>query len=253
MGASNAMQVYTHWTHLGHREARLLTYLALVSLDDGRPPVYFGGWAAAAQALGLDPEGNPRSAQENVRKSFKVLTSRGAVVPSGVAHSGRRAEYALTLDPARSVLPSGSAMGAHGRAVTLWTPVERGTGHPVDKSRRIWESPTETVGQCPTELVGLKPHRTGGESPTELVGPRKNEEPHQEHGEENIALDVSTGPVHSLDRRKQFEAAAQFLAQRPDHGEDVLSILPRYGFEVSEHDRVLAAARLAGWTGEGAA
>ena len=66
MGATNVAHVYTHWTHLGHRERSLLAYLALVSLDTGRPPVYFGGWADAARAIGLDPEGNPASARRNV-------------------------------------------------------------------------------------------------------------------------------------------------------------------------------------------
>ena len=55
MGAQNVARVFVHWPHLGHREARLLLYMANVSLDADRPPVYFGGWEAAARALGLDP------------------------------------------------------------------------------------------------------------------------------------------------------------------------------------------------------
>ncbi|MGJ5610474.1 hypothetical protein, partial [Micrococcus luteus] len=100
MGATNVAQVFAHWTHLGHREARLLAFLALVSLDAGNPPVYFGGWADAARAIGLDPEGNPGSARKNVRQAFQRLATAGALVSSGKAHTGRRAEYALTLDPA---------------------------------------------------------------------------------------------------------------------------------------------------------
>lgn len=197
MGATNVAQVYTHWTHLGHREARLLAYLALVSRDDGRPPVYFGGWADAARAIGLDPEGNPASARKNVRQAFRRLAQTGALVSSGTAHAGRRAEYALTLDPARSVVATGTARGPHGREVTTWTTVDRTTGRPVDKDRRIWERETGTVPRWETESVSQMGDRNGAQRETGTVSPRTHEEPLQEYREENIALDVSTylGPV----------------------------------------------------------
>lgn len=137
MGYANAMTVFTSWGHLGHRERSLLAYLALVSMDDGRPPVYFGGWEAAARAIGLDPEGNPESARKNVRQAFQRLALAGALVSSGKAHTGRRAEYALTLDPARSAVATGAARDGNGRLVTTWAAVDRATREPVDNQARI--------------------------------------------------------------------------------------------------------------------
>lgn len=246
MGATNVVQVFTHWTHLGHREARLLAYLALVSLDDGRPPVYFGGWADAARAIGLDPEGHPRSAQENLRKTLRRLADAGALVPSGKAHAGRRAEYALTLDPSRTVAATGTARGPRGHSVTTWTVLDRATGKRVNPGRRLWESPSEMVAQSPTGAEGHKPHRIGGKSPTGSEGPRNYEDPHQEHREENIALEVSTGQC--LDR---LERSASILGTLPDGGRTALAAVDASHGPLPELDRVILAAELA--TAEGVA
>ena len=243
MGATNVAQVYTHWTHLGHREARLLAYLALVSLDAGRPPVYFGGWADAARAIGLDPEGNPASARKNVRQAFQRLAQTGALVSSGKAHSGRRAEYALTLDPARSVVATGTARGPHGREVTTWTEVERDTGRPVDKDRRIWERETGTVPRWETESVSQMGDQNGAQRETESVSPRRYKDPHQEHGEEDIAFKVSTG----ASREQMHRSAAAFLAALPDQGRSALAGMRERASYLSEPDVVMTAARLAGW------
>lgn len=171
MGAHNVSQVFTHWTsRLTAREALALSYMALVSLDSDSPAVYFGGWEALALAIGCDPASNPTSAAEQVRRVTSKLASAGAVVSSGRARAGVRAEYALALDPLRTWRPiPGTGRG------TAWEPVTR-------------DSPTEKVG-----LGEKKPHRkgapaihrkgapqppsNGGASPTEKGPPMSTEEP----------------------------------------------------------------------------
>lgn len=244
MGYANAMTVFTSWGHLGHRESRLLAYLALVSRDDGRPPVYFGGWEAAARAIGLDPEGNPGSARRNVLKAMSSLTAAGALVPSGAAHTGRRAEYALTLDPARSAVATGATRDGNGRLVTTWAAVDRATREPVDNQARIWERETETVTQRMTGTVTQKGDRNGPKRETETVTPTTTDEPHQEYREENIALDATSSTRASSPLR----SAALFLVRTPDQGRAALADLRTVQGSLSEDDLVMIAARQAGWS-----
>lgn len=246
MGAGNVAQVFTHWTHLGHREARLLAYLALVSLDAGRPPVYFGGWADAARAIGLPVEANPQSAQRGLRNAIRALTTAGALAPSGKAHTGRRAEYALTLDPARSVVATGTTHGPRGRTITTWTVVDRATREPVDKGRRLWErrNPEFTERRNREFPQVEEPPVPEKRNPQFL--PMKNEDPHQEYGEENIALDATSSTPASA----QLRPAAVFLARTPDQGRAALADLLGDGEGLSEAEAVVLAARRAGWVPE---
>ena len=247
MGYANAMAVFTSWAHLGHRERSLLAYLALMSRDDDRPPVYFGGWEAAARAIGLDPEGKARSAQEVTRKAFGALAEAGALVSSGKAHTGRRAEYALTLDPARSVAATGTARDGNGRLVKTWTVLDRTTGRPVDKSARIWERPNGTLGQCPNDSLGQKPQRIVGKSPNGSLGPTTTDEPHQEYREENIALDAtSSTPASARDHR----AAAAWLVSQPDQGRAALADAVANRASLPEPEAIILTARMAGWVPE---
>ncbi|MCT2067598.1 hypothetical protein M3D51_10045 [Micrococcus luteus] len=246
MGYANAMTVFTSWGHLGHRERSLLAYLALVSMDDGRPPVYFGGWEAAARAIGLDPEGNPESARKNVRQAFQRLALAGALVSSGKAHTGRRAEYALTLDPARSAVATGAARDGNGRLVTTWAAVDRATREPVDNQARIWERGTGTVTQRETGTVPQKGDRNGPKRETGAVPPTTTDEPHQEYREENIALDATSSTRAS----SQLRSAAVFLARTPDQGRAALADLLGDGGGLSEAEAVVLAARRAGWVPE---
>lgn len=144
MGAANVALVHAYWTHLGHREARLLIYMAHTALDSGRPPVYFGGWREAARAIGLDPEGKPDSARAVFGRSVSALRKAGALVWSGTAHTGRRAEYALTLDPEHTAIPARTTINERGRTVTAWERVVRATGQPVDKRARLYERGDES-------------------------------------------------------------------------------------------------------------
>lgn len=132
MGVRNASAVYVWWPHLTHRDHRLLVRMALSALDDGQPPVYFGGWQFLAESLGLDVKGNPNNAKEAVRRALSRLVKAGAVVSSGHARTGRRAEYALTLHPELTARATGTAADRNGRTVTVWQVVTRDDGEPVD-------------------------------------------------------------------------------------------------------------------------
>lgn len=151
MGATNVAKVFANWRHLSHREARALAFMANMALDADKPPVYFGGWVAVASALGLDCEAKRANAQEQFRRTIAGLATSGAVVSSGQAKLGVRAEYALALDPDMTYEPAGT-----GRSIK-WISLPR------------TESPTQKVPHVhPPE---------GGERGTLAVPPRSTEEP----------------------------------------------------------------------------
>ncbi|MFJ2621359.1 hypothetical protein [Glutamicibacter sp. NPDC087344] len=201
MGASNVAKVFIHWadSSLTPLEKLALIYMANVALDADAPPVYFGGSAALADALGedgnalrnryapVDDEDAQRTQQrkakaveEKVRRILTALGKAGAVVSSNDAHRSRSNDYALCLDPGIS-----------------YKPIERVR---VDKYLRMaWEpvdnrsSPTKLVGHPSKETVGHKHKTCGalsketvGQHPTKTVGPRSKEDPTNEYMEEKI-------------------------------------------------------------------
>ncbi|MGP9031510.1 hypothetical protein ACT17S_00345 [Glutamicibacter mysorens] len=130
MGASNVAKAFTYWLNLDHREMRALVFMANISLDSGAPPVYFGGWEALAAALGADPEGKRDSARRTAVRVLGSLAKAGAIVSSGQARTGVRAEYALALDPSFTFLPVGK-----GREIT-WRQIPRSLEAESDKASR---------------------------------------------------------------------------------------------------------------------
>ncbi|RKO27651.1 hypothetical protein D7Z96_01640 [Pseudarthrobacter phenanthrenivorans] len=124
MGASNVTKVFTHWRHLSHREARALAFMANMALDADDPPVYFAGWSAVADALGLS---DAASAKRMAMQTLAALRDAGAVVSSGQARMNVRAEYALALEHAFTFEPRGS-----GRGVT-WVKIPRDVGRMHEK------------------------------------------------------------------------------------------------------------------------
>lgn len=167
MGASNVTKVFTNWRHLSHREARALAFMANMALDADKPPVYFGGWQAVASALGLDCEGKRKSAEEVYRKTLASLGTAGAVVSSGQAKLGVRAEYALALDPAMTFEPAGT-----GRNIK-WIPLPR-TERPNETLPQV---PQRNVAPPPNETLGHMPQQNVGNSPNKTLPPRRTEEP----------------------------------------------------------------------------
>ncbi|MGD6980648.1 hypothetical protein [Citricoccus sp. CH26A] len=249
MGASNALLVSHYWKHLGHRDHRLLTFMALVSLDAGTPPVYFGGWQVGARHLGLDPEANPDSAAEQFRRVTASLKRAGAIVPNGAARHGNRAEYALTLDPNTTATPTITRSGT-GRPVTTWAVVHRTDPRPQ-------RSPAEMVPLSPTETVPQQPHRNGGSSPTETVPPMRTEEPLEEYRQEELveSQPPSPAPVENFGAQTAdgidteiYAAASAYLQARPmQHLALMEQAAAELGPNCSVRRQVITAAALGGW------
>ncbi|WP_138417982.1 hypothetical protein [Sinomonas gamaensis] len=176
MGATNVAQVFTYWTPLlKPREALALAYMALISKDTDSPSVYWGGWQKIAQAIGLDPEA--KYSDELVRRAVAKLVKVGAIVPSGRARVGIRAEYALALDPRTTWAPT---LGK-GREVS-WTPLEREPSQTVGAQPK---EPSQSVGAPSAQPVRAQPPRSVRESPHQPSGPRSTQEPQEEYGEDH--------------------------------------------------------------------
>ena len=168
MGASNVVAAYTYWrARLSHRDLHALVFMAVTALDSDRPPVYYGGWEAVAQALGLDLEGNRASAKRTTVKALTALTEAGAVTSSGTARAGVRAEYALNLVPGTTYVPSGRGRNVSwtARAATTWgTAMDPQVGAVLDAQRG-------------TAMDPLQGDRHGPKRGTAMDPPRRTQEP----------------------------------------------------------------------------
>ncbi len=148
MGAQNVAKVFANWRHLSHREARALLFMANMALDADKPPVYFGGWAAVAEALGLS---DAASARRMTMQVFAALRAAGATVSSGQARINVRAEYALALEPEFTFEPKGS-----GRSVA-WVKVPReSVANPREDGDRVHEKDTQSSTKKTPIRVYLK-------------------------------------------------------------------------------------------------
>lgn len=181
MGGSNVAAVFAMWSPIlgdKHRDMRALVFMANTALDGDKPPRYFGGWEALAGALGFDVETNPVSAERNTKKALSALTKAGAIVSSGAARAGVRAEYALQLLPGVRYRPSGS-----GRSVR-WVPVDNRN----EGDRQGYPGVTTTGTQRVTVRGTQQGDRQGEGSGTVRGTPRRSQEPHggtrEEPGEE---------------------------------------------------------------------
>lgn len=221
MGATNVAKVFANWRHLSHREARALLFMANMALDADKPPVYFGGWEAVASALGLDCEGRRRSAEEVYRKTLASLGAAGAVVSSGQAKLGVRAEYALALDPAMTFEPAGT-----GRNIK-WTSLPR-TERPNETLPQV---PQRNVAPPPNETLGHVPQQNVGDRPNKTLPPRSTEEPQggvleEKQGgiqvaNQNSLTTAREGEMHELvgnpsiedERSRQLAAMEQRMAE----------------------------------------
>lgn len=121
MGSSNALRVYQTWGRphgarpaLTNRSLRLLTYMALVSVDgDAEPWCGVGHRQLAILGLGLDFPEDPAKADHvlrKVRRFIEPLHRAGAIRTVRRATYGVRGEvparYRLYLDEPAPPLPS---------------------------------------------------------------------------------------------------------------------------------------------------
>jgi hypothetical protein len=113
MGVRNVGLVYARWVHLPDRSFRALTYMALRSLDDDDPPMFWGGREELAFALGkivppepADSDLSARAEQyrkqrasdfQAVKMAVMKLTSVNVVTLERKSRGGLPAMYALHL------------------------------------------------------------------------------------------------------------------------------------------------------------
>lgn len=207
MGAQNVAKVFAHWRHLSHREARALLFMANTALDADKPPVYFGGWEAVAAALGLDCEGKRHNSKEQFRRTIAGLVASGAVVSSGQAKLGVRAEYALTLDPESTVQPVGV-----GRNIS-WKAIPRSSW----ATQKVPHLDPSDGAPPPTQKVPHMGPPKGGERAALRVPPRSTEEPQggapdEKRGEiqSSSAFSLTNGGMEE-NRRRQLDALKKLI------------------------------------------
>lgn len=167
MGATNVAKVFANWRHLSHRDVRALAFMANMALDADKPPVYFGGWEAVAEALGLDCEGKRASAKEVHRQTLASLVAAGAVVSSGQARLRVRAEYALALDPAMTFEPAGT-----GRNIKWTASPRQGRGN-----ESLPQVGQQNIAPRSNESLPHVGQRDVGGRGNESLPPRSTEEP----------------------------------------------------------------------------
>lgn len=236
MGYSNANRAFENWSHLGHRDARLLAYMALCTDDRDEVPVYWGGWAKAASVLGVDPLAQTSNAKEVFRRSIAALRKAGAIVSSGHAGPGYRAEYAITLDPAMTAQADVAQTG-NGRKVIHWTLVPRA------------EWGTETVPHEPTEKVphwGTETVENGAPKKSPLKKPINTLKNRQNTSTQSVN---SLGPVDNTDskRNSEYEAAQKYLMRNPETHQHFMDLAGNeLGKEASAQSKVILAAQIAG-------
>lgn len=107
MGAKNVKRVYDRWCDLPHLSFRGLAWMALRSMDDDDPPLYWGGRVDLAMALGRDvpdeDDDDPDVTKERaaafkaVRDVLRELVRRGAISVHRPPAPDRNTCYALHL------------------------------------------------------------------------------------------------------------------------------------------------------------
>lgn len=162
--------------------------MANVAMDERNPPVYFGGWEALASAIGSPESSKTENRQRSASRVLTALARAGAIVSSGQARPGVRAEYALTLDPAHTYSPGGSGKNISWVEVsrddepTTATVPSRTT--PSDVGQADHNSEPTTVSDGTYDSYGPNLRHSGAEPTTASVPPRNNirnnEEQHQD-------------------------------------------------------------------------
>jgi hypothetical protein len=210
MGAANAKAAFANWAHiaadpstdrnpagkparpLSDPAVRILVFMALVSLDDDRPPRYFGGVAALAFAIGRNP--TERSQGEvvfsdadlrAVRRAITELRDWGAIDDaSSIGRApGRPANYALRVTESPVITrPVSTGRRASGDGREHRTLGGRDTGRPMVEHRT--------------------PH---GRTP-DAGRPQEEPEEPEEHNEEHPPHASMNGDPSRTDRRDAMDA-----------------------------------------------
>lgn len=218
MGYHNVRKVFAYWVHLDHRETRALAYMANESRDADTPPIYFGGWEALAYALGANVQGSPESARKTAMRALGALSKAGAIVSSGQARAGVRANYAIALDPQITFRPVGK-----GRDVK-WQEIPREGGTATGSLSGTASDPLSGTA------TGLQGGTATGQPAGQLVTPlinnqsKPNKEMDREHhlGDqvtcENTTANDDDSNLSLEDERNRQAAALQRMIQAEQEG-----------------------------------
>jgi len=219
MGSGNVGMVYARWGHLPDRPFRLLVFMALVSMDEDEPPMFYKGREAMGVALGrlIPPAPAPtdlseraeqfrkerRADFEAVKNALRQLTKVGVVVCERESGPGQVAVYSLRLKAGMGKV-SPVEQGRPGLSTGKVSPVEQGR-------------------------PGLPP------SPIE----------HQEPKVSTTSTQVGTSPgaaanSESKNLELEYAKASEILSRLPDLGSEYLSRVP----DGPLRDQVIAAAAL---------
>jgi hypothetical protein len=101
MGAKLVKLAKRTHARIPRRARELFVHMALTALDDGKPPMYFGGREAMAGAIygPLDRgERRPEWHYREVSRSLVALERANFVRLTNKPHTGKRAEYALYVN-----------------------------------------------------------------------------------------------------------------------------------------------------------
>ncbi|MFC5182831.1 hypothetical protein [Actinomadura harenae] len=119
MGIRNVKAVFDNWRQLPDGPFRLLVYMAIRSMDDDDPPVYFAGRDELVMAIGRElPDMSETDAAsdraraasyEAVKRAVRTLKADAAITVIRRGGAGRNATYALHLKGNAQPSPKGAA------------------------------------------------------------------------------------------------------------------------------------------------
>ncbi|WP_426735574.1 hypothetical protein [Glutamicibacter sp. 2E12] len=257
MGATNVAKVFVNWPASGltQRELLALVYMANISLDKDCPPVFFGDLQDMATAIGLSRgTANPESVRASVMKILSGLRKAGAIVSSGQARTGIRANYALSLDLETTFEPVGK-----GRSVQ-WKPVKRSLPWVANSATQNEAKPASSVAKSATQPVAESATQGVAKSATQpvanLATPRNTQGTPRNNWEENnrlldASLEARNSKFDSVDDESEisieqrYAAARDFLQTLKDNGAGLVATVEESNPDLSLTQRVIEAANLA--------
>lgn len=214
MGASNVARVFAWWNALSDRDIRALVFMANMALDKDHPPVYYGGWEAIAESM------QGCASKRTTMKILKSLADAGAIVSSGQARAGVRAEYALALDPGVTFKAVGS-----GRHVS-WESVERADPR-VNATDTLRVNAMDTLKIPATDTQWVNATDTQRVNATDT--PRKHSRRHIGIREEHTNSQLN---VTSAENPEPDEKEIRPLTQQEELNRQTAELQKRYGKEM---------------------
>jgi hypothetical protein len=222
MGTENVKLVFARWVHLPHASFRILNFMALVTMDEDNPPVYWRGREPLAYALGrMTP---PRPADSD--KSARAEEFRRA----------RRADFEAVKVAMRPLAKAGVAevvqQAAPGRNAVIALHLHAATGkaEPVERGR-----PDLSTGKA-------SPSGTGKAEPTPEEEPPYGGFPLEDQPGTKPGSKSPQVPNSPATAEMNYATANEILSRLPDLGAEYMTRVEEID---GYHNRVIAAASIA--------